>query len=118
LHCDLYSSDPGANAADAAAVQGFAAQLGFRVPNMVISPFTRRHYVSHIPMDHTAVIKFVENRFIGPSAHLTARDAAQSNLLDFFDFTNTPWATPPAPPAPVTAQSLGYNPCMPQNLAP
>ena len=46
-------------------VNGFAAQIGFRVPNMVISPFTRRHYVSHIPMDHTAIIKFVENRFIG-----------------------------------------------------
>ena len=40
--------------------QGFAAQLGFRVPNMIISPFVRRHYVSHTPMDHTAILKFVE----------------------------------------------------------
>ena len=95
-HCDLQAADPGAVATDAAAVQGFAAQLGFRLPNMVISPFTRRHYVSHIPMDHTAIIKFVENRFIGPSAHLTNRDAAQPDLLDFFDFTNIPWMTPPA----------------------
>ena len=71
------STDPGANPGDAPAVQGFAAQLGFRLPNIIISPFTRRHYVSHTPMDHTAVIKFVENRFIGSSAHLTARDAAQ-----------------------------------------
>ncbi|PYX46168.1 MAG: hypothetical protein DMG79_17315 [Acidobacteria bacterium] len=63
---------------------------------MVISPFTRKHYVSHVPMDHTAIIKFVENRFIGPSAHLTNRDAAQPDLMDFFDFTNIPWATPPA----------------------
>ena len=86
---------------------GFAAQLGFRLPNMVISPFTRRHYVSHIPMDHTAVIKFVENRFIGSTAHLTARDAAQPNLLDFFDFNNVPWATPPTPPAPVTPAVAG-----------
>jgi len=38
----------------------------------VISPFVRQHYVSHIPMDHTAVIKFVENRFINSGAHLTA----------------------------------------------
>jgi phospholipase C len=96
LHCDLVSSDPGAVSTDAPAVKGFAAQLGFRLPNMVISPFTRRHYVSHVPMDHTAVIKFVESRFIGPSAHLTNRDAAQPNLLDFFDFTNIPWLTPPA----------------------
>jgi phospholipase C len=103
---------------DAATVHGFAAQLGFRLPNIVISPFTRRHYVSHIPMDHTAVIKFVENRFIGPSAHLTARDAVQPDLLDFFDFNNVPWATPPTPPNPVTAQSLGYNPCTPANMGP
>ena len=117
-HCDLVSTDPGANPGDAPAVQGFAAQIGFRLPNMVISPFTRRHYVSHIPMDHTAVIKFVENRFIGSSAHLTARDAAQPDLLDFFDFNNVPWATPPTPPPPVTEQSLGYNPCTPTSLGP
>ena len=117
-HCDLTTTDPGANSGDAAAVSGFAAQLGFRVPNMIISPFTRKHYVSHIPMDHTAVIKFVENRFIGPTAHLTARDAVQPNLLNFFDFTNVPWATPPTPPAPVTAESLGYDPCTPTSFAP
>ncbi len=113
LHCDLAPSDPGTNSNDAAAVNGFAAQLGFRIPNIVISPFVRRHYISHTPMDHTAIIKFVENRFIGSSAHLTARDAAQPDLLDFFDFAKVPWATPPSPPAPVTAQSLGYNPCTP-----
>jgi phospholipase C len=118
LHCDLTTIDPGAHAGDAAAVSGFAAQLGFRLPNMVISPFTRKHYVSHVPMDHTAVIKFVEDRFIGPSAHLTARDAAQPNLLDFFDFANIPWATPPTPPTPVSPASLGYDPCTPTNFAP
>jgi phospholipase C len=85
---------------------------------MVVSPFTRAHYVSHIPMDHTAIIKFVENRFVGASAKLTARDAAQPNLLDFFDFTNVPWATPPTPPAPVSQSSLGYNPCTPASFAP
>lgn len=118
LHCDLTSGEPGANPGDAAAQEGFGAQLGFRLPNFVISPFTRRHYVSHAPMDHTAVIKFVENRFIGSDAHLTARDAAQPDLLDFFDFTNIPWATPPTPPAPVTEQTLGYNSCTPAKLGP
>jgi phospholipase C len=118
LHCDLVSTDPGYKSGDAAAVHGFAAQLGFRLPNMIISPFTRRHYVSHTPMDHTAVIKFVENRFIGSSTHLTARDAAQPNLLEFFDFTKVPWATPPTPPSPVTAESLGYEPCNAITFAP
>ena len=117
-HCDLLSSYPGANPKDAAAIKGFSAQLGFRVPNIVISPFTRRHYVSNVPMDHTAIIKFVENRFIGSAAHLTARDAAQPNLLDFFDFNASPWATPPTPPSPVTKLSLGYDPCNAASMGP
>ncbi|MBV8673395.1 MAG: hypothetical protein JOZ33_08175 [Acidobacteriaceae bacterium] len=118
LHCDLSPTEPGANPGDAPAIHGFDAQLGFRVPNIVISPFTRPHYVSHIPMDHTAVIKFVENRFISSSASLTPHDAAQPDLLDFFDFNAVPWATPPTPPAPASSQSLGYNPCTPANFAP
>ena len=114
LHCDLAAGDPGSSADDAAAVSGFAAQIGFRVPDMVISPFTRAHYVSHMPMDHTAIIKFVENRFIGSSAHLTNRDAAQPNLLDFFDFNGIPWATPPTPPAPNTTSGT----CTPDSMGP
>jgi phospholipase C len=102
LHCDLRTSppagnpDPGVVSTDAAFINGFAAQIGFRLPNIVLSPFARKHYVSHIPMDHTAVIKMVEARFIGPNAALTARDAAQPDLLDFFDFNGVPWSTPPS----------------------
>jgi phospholipase C len=114
-HCDLKTSDPGAISTDAPAEQGFAAQLGFRLPNLVISPFTRKHYVSHLPMDHTAVIKFVENRFIGASAHLTNRDAAQPNLLDFFDFANKPWATPPASSSLPVPPAVGST-CTPETM--
>ncbi len=110
-HCDLNPNEPGANPTDAAAQYGFAAQIGFRVPNIIISPFTRRHYVGNNPMDHTAILKFVENRFIGSSANLTARDAAQPNLMDFFDFTGAPWSTPPTPPPAATPQTLGHDPC-------
>ncbi len=111
-NCDLKPTDPGANPDDAPSHFGFAAQLGARVPNMVISPFTRQHYVSHIPMDHTAIIKFVENRFIGPNAHLTNRDAAQPGLVNFFDFVNVPWATPPTPPTPNPGTGL----CTPRDM--
>jgi phospholipase C len=124
LHCDLRTSppianrDPGTDPNDAATQQGFAAQLGFRLPNIVLSPFTRKHYVSHTPMDHTAVIKFVEARFIGSSAALTARDAAQPDLLDFFDFINVPWQTPPSgvpqPYPPSQAQAT----CTADNMGP
>ncbi len=117
-HCDLKPGEPGTAPTDAATVNSFGAQLGFRLPNMVVSPFTRKHFVSHTPMDHTAVIKFVESRFIGPSASLTARDAAQPDLLEFFDFTAIPWSVPPTPPAPVTDGSLGRSTCTPDNMGP
>jgi hypothetical protein len=77
LHCDLHPSDPGAVSTDAPAVKGFAAQLGFRVPNFMVSPFTRAHYVSHTPIDHTAIIKLVESLFIGPNANV---DGAEMRL--------------------------------------
>jgi len=47
------------------------------------------------------MLKLVETRFGLTS--LTARDAAQMDMTEFFDFVNPPWMTPPSPPA----QSLG-----------
>jgi phospholipase C len=70
---------------------------GFRVPVMVISPFTKKNYVSHTVADSTAMLKFIETRFKLPS--LTKRDAAQMDMTEFFDFAHPPWKTPPTPPA-------------------
>jgi phospholipase C len=70
---------------------------GYRVPMIVISPFTKKNYVSHTVADYTAILKFIETRFNLPS--LTQRDAAQMDMSEFFDFTNAPWLTPPTPPA-------------------
>jgi phospholipase C len=69
---------------------------GYRVPLIVISPFTKANYVSHTIMDYTAMLKLIETRFKLPS--LTARDAAQPDMTEFFDFVNVPWAAPPTPP--------------------
>ncbi|MGE5206676.1 MAG: alkaline phosphatase family protein [Chlamydiota bacterium] len=70
---------------------------GYRVPLIVISPFARRNYVSHTVADLTAILKFIETRFGLPS--LTARDAAQMDMTEFFDFVDPPWIKPPVPPA-------------------
>jgi len=69
---------------------------GFRVPLMVISPYTKPHYVSNTPMDHTAILKLIEERFDLPP--LTRRDAAQPSMTEFFDFNNPQLMTPPKPP--------------------
>ncbi len=70
---------------------------GFRVPLIVVSPYTKKNYVSHTPADLTAILKLVETRFHLPS--LTKRDAAQMDMTEFFDFNKPAWVTPPAPPA-------------------
>lgn len=69
---------------------------GYRVPLLVISPFSKKNYVSHTFADYSAWLKLVETRFNLPS--LTLRDAAQMDMTEFFDFTNVPWKTPPVPP--------------------
>ncbi len=69
---------------------------GYRVPLIVISPFAKKSFVSHNPMDYTAWLKFIETRF--NLAPLTARDAAEPDMTEFFDFSNPPWLSPPAPP--------------------
>jgi len=69
---------------------------GYRVPLIVISPYTKQHYVSHTPADTTAILKLIETRFNLPA--LTKRDAAQMDMTEFFDFSNPAWLTPPTPP--------------------
>jgi phospholipase C len=77
--------------------QGDFNRTGFRVPLLVVSPYTKKSYVSHTVADYTAFDKFIETRFGLPS--LTARDAAQIDMTEFFNFANPPWLTPPTPPA-------------------
>jgi len=74
-------------------VQATFDHTGYRLPLIVVSPFAKRNFVSHTVMDYTAILKFIETRFKLPS--LTARDASQPDMTEFFDFINPPWATPP-----------------------
>jgi phospholipase C len=93
-------------------------QLGFRVPLMAVSPFSRPHYVSHQVADHTSLIAFIEKRFLsaagtgdgdhdgddhgGKRPHLTERDKHAHTLEDLFDFDRSPSLNAPvgfAPPA-------------------
>jgi phospholipase C len=70
-------------------------QLGFRVPLMVVSPFSKQHYVSHTVADHTSLLAFIEKRFLSldnpdERLHLTRRDLHADALEDMFDFTSSP----------------------------
>jgi phospholipase C len=78
-------------------VPGAFDRYGFRVPVVVISPYSRPHFVSHVVDDHTSILKFIETRFGLPS--LTNRDAHADAMLGFFDFSHPSFATPPTLPA-------------------
>jgi phospholipase C len=69
-----------------------------RVPFVAVSPFARKHYVSHTTTDQTAILRFVETRFDLPA--LTRRDANASPLLELFDFDDPPFMKPPRLPDP------------------
>ncbi len=70
-----------------------AGLRGFRVPCLVISPWSRPGYVAHGLYDHTSILKLIEWRFGLPP--LTVRDAAANNLAEVLDFGQTPIAAPP-----------------------
>jgi phospholipase C len=73
-------------------------ELGVRVPMVVISPYARAGYTSHVVQDHTAMTRFIETVFNLPA--LTDRDANSDALLDMFDFNCPPaFLSPPAPAA-------------------
>ncbi len=80
-------------------------RTGFRVPLLIVSPFAKKGFVSHTPMDYTAILKFVEERFNLPA--LNARDAAQPPMDEFFDFANSPNLNPGTP----VAQPVNSIPC-------
>lgn len=71
--------------------------LGFRTPLIVVSPFAKRGYVSHVPVDHTSVTRLVEARFELPA--MTKRDANAWPLLDLFDFDHPDTSVPSLPEA-------------------
>jgi phospholipase C len=83
-------------------------QYGIRVPLIAVSPFSKRHYVSHTVGDHTSLLAFIEKRFMstggsdadsdhddhaanaGSHQHLTRRDQFANPLEDMFDFDGAP----------------------------
>jgi phospholipase C len=107
---DLMPGDMCDGANQSTGVCSFAT-TGYRVPLIVISPFAKKNYVSHVVRDTTAWLSFVEERF--KVAALNSRDAYWSTsaagtnppatMDEFFDYSNPPWMTPP----PTRTQNTG-----------
>lgn len=58
-------------------------RYGFRVPAIVVSPYAKKRFVSHVVYDHTSVLAMVEKKWNLPA--LTYRDANANDLSDFLD---------------------------------
>jgi phospholipase C len=74
-------------------------RYGFRVPAVLVSPYARPDYVYSKVLDHTSVLKLVEEKWNLPA--LTARDAAAVSPLGALDLTAPPaFLKPPSLPEP------------------
>jgi phospholipase C len=63
--------------------------LGFRVPLLVISPYAKQNYVTHVQYETASVLRFAEDLFgLGQLAAADAR--ATSPAADCFDFHQQP----------------------------
>ncbi len=59
--------------------------LGFRVPFLVISPYAKHNYVSHVQYEYGSIVKFVEWSMVLPNLGQT--DLRANPLFDCFDFS-------------------------------
>jgi phospholipase C len=82
--------------------------LGFRVPLIVISPYAKRGYVSHVQHEFGSILKFAEEAFGLPSLGQT--DARADDLADCFDFTQAPRAFERIPYERAAASTLDPRP--------
>jgi phospholipase C len=72
--------------------------LGFRVPMLIISPFSRGGFVSSDLFDHTSVLRFLETRFGAEVPNLSAwRRATVGDLTTAFNFKSPDQSIPNLP---------------------
>lgn len=65
-------------------------EYGFRVPLIVVSPYAKQHYVSHVTHDFGSILRFIEKDFNLSS--LGYADARADDLSDCFDLSQSPVA--------------------------
>lgn len=63
---------------------------GTRVPLLALGRFARENHVSHVPLEHSSIVKFLEWNFLdGVTGQLGGRDANVANLGSLLDPTQT-----------------------------
>ncbi len=68
---------------------------GMRLPVIAAGPFARKSFISHVTMEHSSIVKFVEWNWLGQTTgQLAARDQVVANLGSLLDPTATVVAVP------------------------
>jgi len=65
-----------------------AMGLGFRVPLIVVSPYAKHGYISHVEHEFSGFLRYTEEVFNLPN--LGTRDVSADDFADCFDYTQTP----------------------------
>ncbi|MEA2147009.1 MAG: phospholipase, partial [Solirubrobacteraceae bacterium] len=72
--------------------------LGFRVPTLVVSPFSRGGFVCRDTFDHTSTLRFLESRFGAEVPNLSAwRRASTGDMTSAFNFARVDTSVPALP---------------------
>jgi phospholipase C len=85
---------------DASAENGISGPigLGFRVPTMIISPFSRGGFVSSDVFDHTSILRFLETRFGAEVPNLSSwRRETVGDMTSAFNFSSPDYSIPSLP---------------------
>jgi phospholipase C len=77
----------------ASSVDGQA--YGPRIPLLALGPFVDAGGISHTPMEHSSIVRFIEWNYLGATGQLGARDAVVANVGSLLDATKTGVAVPP-----------------------
>jgi phospholipase C len=86
--------------------------LGFRVPLIIASPFSRGGFLSSEAFDHTSILRFLETRFGTEVPNLSAwRREATGDLTSAFNFAGPDRSRPELPKVTLTAKQLGSGGC-------
>jgi phospholipase C len=78
-------------------------RYGFRVPSILVGPYAKSNYVSHVVYDHTSILAFIERKW--NLSALTYRDANANDLTDFLDLNAMAAGQPTFPELPSLAPS-------------
>jgi len=87
--------------------------LGFRVPTIIVSPWTRGGFVSSDTFDHTSVLRLIERRFGAEVPNLSKwRRSVTGDLTSAFNFAADPdYSIPQLPATSLTSRAVNSPLC-------